>query len=1103
SALNHLKLAAAQLPALAEAQARYGVALVLNQEQSLGRQYLQSALRMGDLEPQYQFWAAWTILQAGYPEAAEPILDSLFRQLAEGTIPPELKGTLHQMSGELYQARHGAGDLQRAAQEFKKAAALEQQGGGPAVALRQAQIEVQLGHHDLALAQIDRLRASGQGGPGTENLAILVYEELGKTDVARKLLREARAKYPRSPELAGLDAAIHNKDGKPEVADQLLKEFLATDPDNLTLTLMRSQILTESLKRPKEARELLLALAERCDNSSPLVQVAEIDMQQNDLDAAAETIARIRNRWKEAAAGDILEGQLALKRKNVSAALVHFNDALKKDPENKIVQFWKAQLDSQTGSLSQATKALEDLVKNRPSKEIDSGVTLMSAAQSALANLELQSGKLDDAIRRFEQLKRDSETGKLSRTDRWQLVTAYEAKHQWPIAKRELGAILNDRKNLPSDDERVRGANIYRQHHEDAAALAQLDYVLKVNPTNAAGVVTRSYIDMNDKKYDEASGMLDKAIELTSKTPEKSPAVFFLMLAAVEHEKPPAASRTIRARAVLERGLTVQPGAIELVQAEYFLLSSEGDPREAIATLEAKAGDDPKGTVRRLLVDVLRDRKEYENAEQVLRKLIEEAPDDENLAAAMVQILSLEAGEAAVAGRTDRQRTLDERALVMIRDYRKRYPRSVVFLQAECDLAARGGDFIRAIAITEEIDTLAPTSPTGPLLRARLFSRQGKSEDVAKAYKQSLERNPKQPDVRVLLGQELMKLRDADEALKQARIVLETNKERGDAILLEARALAETGAPGAQREAGRQAAVARLEAAVMAEPRFLEAYHVLAEIEQARGRRPAAIAVWQRDLKANPQDGDAVARLFQLLAAKQPGGEPASAGDLEHARALAAEISNRDKVGTLVLAAGVGYHKAGQLDLALPLSEKATALLDNSVAHLNLGDLLLSLAESQADPRLARPLFERAVAEYDQVLKVQPTQVEAANNKAWVLHTYLGRSQQAFELLQSLMKQVNAAVLPGELYDTLGAIQETLGRRSDAEQSYQSGLARSPDHPVLNYHFGKLLATDGTRTARARGYLAKALDSRDQLSPAMVQDAEVLVRQLGRSISGN
>jgi predicted Zn-dependent protease len=1102
SALNHLRLAAAQLPAVAEAQARYGVALVLNQEQSLGRQYLQNAIRMGNLEPQYQFWAAWTILQAGYPEEAEPILDSLFRQLADGTIPPELKGTLHQISGELYQARRGTGDLQRAAQEFQKAASLEQ-GGGAAVALRQAQIDVQLGHHDKALARIDQLRASGQGGPGAENLAILIHEELGKKDEARKLLRDARARYPRAPELAGLDAAMQNKDGKPALADGLLKEFLIEDPDNVTLTLMRAQILADSLKRPKEARELLLSLSERCDNSSPLVQVAQIDMEQNDLDAAAATIARIRKRWSEASAGDILEGQLALKRNNVAAALEHFNEALKKDPENKIVQFWKAQLDSQTGSVSQATKALEDLVKNRPSKEIDSGVTLMSAAQSALANLELQTGKLDDAIRRFEELKRSSETGKLSRADRWQLVTAYVARRQWPIARRELAAILNDHKNPPSNDERVRGANLYRQQKEDAAALAQLDYVLKVNPTNAAAVVTRSYIEMSAKKFDVAAGVLRRAIELTSKDPEKSPAVFFLMLAAVENERPPAATAFSRARDVLEQGLAVQPRSIELVQAEYFLLTSSGDLKGALGLIESKTKDDPKGTFRRLHVDVLRERREYEKAEQVLRGLIAESPEDANLAAALVQVVSLEAAEAAEAGQTDRQRSLDEKAMVMIRDYRKRYPRSVVFLQAECDLAARGGDLNRAIAITEEIDKIAPSSTMGPMLRAQLFSRVGKADEVAKAYKEALERNPVLPDVRVSLGQELMKLRDADGALKQARLVLDANKDRPDAMLLEARALAETGVSDSQREAGRQAAAERLEAAIAAEPRFREAYHTLADVEQARGRRPAAIAALRRDLKSNPQDGVAVARLIQLLAGRGPGGGPPSPGDLEQARRMAAEISDRDKEGSLVLAAGVGFHKAAQLDLALPLSEKAATMLDNPVAHLNLGDLLLSLAESRPDPKQARPLFERAVVEYDQVLKVQPTNVEAANNKAWVLHTYLGRSQQALELAQGLMKHVNPSALPGEFYDTLGAIQEALGRRGDAEQSYQSGLAKSPDHPVLNYHFGKLLAADRTRTGRARGYLAKALEGRDQLSPAMAQDAEGLVRQLGRSISGN
>ena len=103
-------------------------------------------------------------------------------------------------------------------------------------------------------------------------------------------------------------------------------------------------------------------------------------------------------------------------------------------------------------------------------------------------------------------------------------------------------------------------------------------------------------------------------------------------------------------------------------------------------------------------------------------------------------------------------------------------------------------------------------------------------------------------------------------------------------------------------------------------------------------------------------------------------------------------------------------------------------MLDNPVAHLNLGDLLLSMAESQADQGRAKPLFERAVEEYDRVLKLQPAQVEAVNNKAWVLHTYLGRSQEALELTQDLLKRAHPATLPGEFYDTLGAIQEALGR---------------------------------------------------------------------------
>ena len=51
SALNHLKIAAAELPDIAEAQARYGVALVLSMEPNLGRQYLQKAVRQRPRSP--------------------------------------------------------------------------------------------------------------------------------------------------------------------------------------------------------------------------------------------------------------------------------------------------------------------------------------------------------------------------------------------------------------------------------------------------------------------------------------------------------------------------------------------------------------------------------------------------------------------------------------------------------------------------------------------------------------------------------------------------------------------------------------------------------------------------------------------------------------------------------------------------------------------------------------------------------------------------------------------------------------------------------------------------------------------------------------------
>jgi tetratricopeptide (TPR) repeat protein len=192
----------------------------------------------------------------------------------------------------------------------------------------------------------------------------------------------------------------------------------------------------------------------------------------------------------------------------------------------------------------------------------------------------------------------------------------------------------------------------------------------------------------------------------------------------------------------------------------------------------------------------------------------------------------------------------------------------------------------------------------------------------------------------------------------------------------------------------------------------------------------------------------------------------------------------------------VGYHKAGKLDLALPWARKAASKLDAPIVHLNYGDLLLSIAEGTPDAAKARPFFRDAVEQYDVVLKASANSVEAINNKAWILHSYLGQSPQALELASGLLKRVDPATLPGEFFDTLGAIQEALGRTGDAEDSYSKGLRKSPDHPVLNYHMGKLVAADRRRASKAGNYLEKALAGRDHLSPAMASDLESVLQKL-------
>src|SRR5262249_50666521 len=152
-------------------------------------------------------------------------------------------------------------------------------------------------------------------------------------------------------------------------------------------------------------------------------------------------------------------------------------------------------------------------------------------------------------------------------------------------------------------------------------------------------------------------------------------------------------------------------------------------------------------------------------------------------------------------------------------------------------------------------------------------------------------------------------------------------------------AFAQRGANEIDRAKSQDLAIAKLKAAVLSNPQFVNAFHALAEIYLKRGDRAAAVLVLKEDLKANPADAPAASLLIEILAGgAKPGAKPIPA-DLAVAKRAAAELTASDQQGSMSLAVAVAFHKVQALQDALPFALAAAKMLDTPPAHINLGDL--------------------------------------------------------------------------------------------------------------------------------------------------------------------
>jgi tetratricopeptide (TPR) repeat protein len=1095
-ARTHLREATVKLPNVVMAKALYGIALMMSGEPALGRQHLMLAqraeeLRPGSLEPRYQIWAAWSLLEAEYPEEAERIVNRLRAATDQDPNIAPLLGTLQLLQGEIARSRKSPQDLEVARAAYTSAIVDGVQ-VPPAVSLRLAELSIALDGPEAGLSQLNKLRSNGGGTPALEALAVSTLIDLDRFDEATARIEEARRQYPDDSQLAVLHAAIHLTQEKAEQADEVLESFLVEHPNELSVIQTRARILASPpLERVDEARSILSEAAERSGVTAPYIQLAMLDISQGRYEEASTTVETIRARWPEASAADLLDAQLAIARRDLPGASRSLDAALKKDPSNKVALFWKAKLDSQGGSPARAAEAFQAILRDRPIKELGDGLSLSSAAEWSLAALSMENRDFDAAISQLESIVQRDGANSIERPARWRLVAARAEKGEWPEAKKELIALLNEPDS--TIDERVQAADFFRQNGETALAGKLVDQVLDRDPGHSGAVVLKAFLLDEEGRTEEATGLLRGAIQR-----KEQPAAVYLMLAAFSAEGDASDESVAEVRSTIEDGLEVHPKSIDLMRTLYELIRKSEGVDAALAFAEAKANGESDGNqLRRLLVDLYTREGRLDDAESLVESLLKQEPKNARLASGLITIVSSKAIKAAREARRQEEIELNGQTLALLQDFREQFPDDLRFPQAECELAMRQGDYARAEAVARQIEEINPDSPVGPLLRAQAYRDQGFDDRAIQAYRDSLDQNSHRDDIRLVLGQLLLEVGRAEEARVEADRILQRSPSMGNALLLKAASL--VAQPGTEEQsADRQVeAITLLQRAIEGNREFSGAYLEIARIEHLRGNSAAAISTLVAAREVVPGNEQVLSDLIRYLVEPPADGSASGEGNVEQALLIAQEADKDDSTGAVPLALALGFHRGGRSDLAHPWAEKASQVLEDPLVFNTHGDILLSYAESRDDPAESRDLLRQAVAMYDKVLQLDSKSIEAINNKAWILHHYLSKDQEALELVEGLLGRVERRTLPGEFFDTLGSIQQAVGRHKDAEQSFAEGLKKAPNLAVLNFHLGRLIAEDRERSARASQYLSQAWEDRDQLSSEEISELESLLDRVG------
>ena len=362
------------------------------------------------------------------------------------------------------------------------------------------------------------------------------------------------------------------------------------------------------------------------------------------------------------------------------------------------------------------------------------------------------------------------------------------------------------------------------------------------------------------------------------------------------------------------------------------------------------------------------------------------------------------------------------------------------------------GDLDSAVATSQYFLTLVPDNQRGLLLLAQLLHQQNKVTEASTLLADALQRQPEDRNLRLQYAR-FLTLLDRPQAILQFELLREQNADDQQINFLLGLLYLNQGdqelATTLFQQASRDPSIradAQYHLATIAEHNG-DVNAALQHYQQvAFGRNYLAAASRATILLAQSHGIDQARAYLQSLRRQQPN----QASELIQLESNLLVSNNQSDQAINLLSSGL---QANPTDAKLLYARSMVAELQNNFA-LAEQDLRALLAQDADNPTALNALgytmilhtdrSEEAYRLIKRAYLLNPGDPAIIDSMGWVLFV-MGKAEEALPFLQKAM-----AILPDpEIAAHLGEVQWFLGNRQAALQTWQRGLAQSPNHPTI------------------------------------------------------